>query len=98
MKMSIEERINEIEQKYMVTYKFLTLVSCKNNVAHHGYFQQFDDYFELRKINKFRFIPIQNAIPFREENERTGTLNKAYSIIINVADIENIEQETPGMK
>ncbi len=95
MEMSIEERINDIEHKYMVTYRFLTLVTCKNNVAHHGYFQQFDDYTELKKLHKYRFIPVQNAIPFREENDRTGKLNKKYSIIINLADIEDIEQQTP---
>jgi hypothetical protein len=84
-----------IESKFSLTHApHITKVVQKDGVIHYGYFQQFDDFNTLKEHFNYRFIPIQNAVLFSEENLSTGMLNKKYSIIINASDIESIEEET----
>ncbi len=61
-------------------------VTLKIGDALVGFFQGFDDYESLKNKNKFRFVTILNAVRYK----KTDIPDKAYSTIVDVDNIEDI--------
>ncbi len=93
---SKEEAAKIIDLHFSITHApQITQVEMKDGNVHHGYFQRFINDDELTRQFKYRFVPVQNFIPFREHFADTGELNPRYTTIINAADIASIEATTP---
>lgn len=91
--MTKKQVIQFIEIDHPVTYApSVTKVVC-NNTIYYGFFESFDDYRELKEKNQWRFIPINQAIEYREEAAKTQLANPKYSIILEGDEMISIIQE-----
>lgn len=93
---SAEEWARIIERDFYITYFPQSVkVSLKDKTEYHGYFQPFQDAAELRKQNKFRFVQWNDAGRLKSEYLAKGSMNHEFSVIVDCAQVENIEMTIP---
>ena len=68
-----------------------TKVIYKDGTLYCGYFKAFDDHESLKNEGKYRLIPEDKALAIKKEYAKTKKLNKSYSIVINLQQVEDIE-------
>lgn len=88
--MTKEQIAEYIEKELFITYNSVK-VTTKDNKIFYGFFQNFEDYQQLKQALKYRFIPNNNSAKFQEELRQTQKLNPQHSIILDCADIAKIE-------
>jgi len=90
------QMIKLIEDTYSTAVQsFVTRVICKDDIAHYGYFNSFDDYSELKEKNQYRFIPRNNFHAFKDEYVKRGRHNVSHSIILTGEDVVDIQFVLP---
>ena len=67
------------------------VVTFLNSASFYGFFFLFNDWIELKKYNKWRFIPYNKFIQFDHEFQVTNIPNIDYSIIIDGDHVSNLE-------
>ncbi len=93
---SKEEAAKIIDQHFSIThYPQITQVEMKDGTIHHGYFQMLINDDELKAQFIYRFVPVENFVPFREHFADTGELDPRYTKMINVENIASIEATSP---
>lgn len=86
------EQITEfIENNKLISRGYCFSITIGNKSSFYGFFVPFPDEKELAKQNRWRFVPIDQYGDFYWDRYRTGSPNPAYSLIIEVSQITNIE-------
>lgn len=74
---------------------YVAHVICKNGVSHYGYFHPFDDFYELKRQNRYRFVTRHNMDSPRNVNSYDGKPELNHSLILDLEDILSIEFVLP---
>lgn len=85
-----EEIAKELESKFL-SNESLVKITFKNGNAVYGSFQILEDYEDLRKLFKYRFVPSHKAREFKNASSKVGDPNFVFSIIIDCAEIAKVE-------
>ncbi|MBA3681751.1 MAG: hypothetical protein H0W73_11410 [Bacteroidetes bacterium] len=88
--MELEEVAQQIEGVYLPSMEAAKVKLTCGTILH-GTFESFNDYVELRKDYKFRFVLVENSVDFNLTFIQDNILDSQYSIIIDSRQIEQIE-------
>jgi hypothetical protein len=91
----------EMIKEFFEQYRSLPQGQCvavtqHNRSTFYGLFEDFGDSEELKKQNKWRFVPIHRLEDFYEELQRTNIPNAEHSLIIEGSSISKLELIRPS--
>jgi len=89
--MNIEQIQEFINEAAAIPVGHYVAVTQFNRSTYYGIFEIFKDSEELKKQNKWRFIPIDRMIGYYEELNKIKLSNPDYSLIIEGESISKLE-------
>jgi hypothetical protein len=86
-----EEILNFIKKAIKLTEDECVAVTQNNTSSIYGFFDTFEDTWELMRCNKWRFVPINYASEYFYEKRAYKKANPDITIIIDGNTISNLE-------